>query len=183
MFCIPIFSSDSDLVVESDVECMDLHDSDPGDSSSLYSSDSECHDKEWRVLAIGVETADPICVKLNELIRRGRVPKDRIFYKFMKDVVEFYYDPQHKYDDDVVEFFNTITYLGGRRTSNMIRGPMFANLGRGCQHSEEPKMNLGGPSEETCRIKQAGYTVTSGVHKSLLKSFTKLAHEGSHATR
>ena len=110
------------------------------------SSDSKIIDKEWRLIAIGVEGADPVCVKLNELIRRGKISKERIFYKYLQDVVEFYYDPRHEYSEDVVEFFNTPSYLGGRRTTNMIRGPMFAGQGRGSFHSSDAcRMNLGGP--------------------------------------
>lgn len=88
---------------------------------SNASSDSIIIDNEWRFIAIGVESADPVCVKLNELIRRGKMSKERIFYKYLQDVVEFYYDPRHEYSEDVVEFFNTLSYLGGRRTTNMIR--------------------------------------------------------------
>ena len=36
-------------------------------------------------------------------------------------------------------------------------------------------MNLGGPSEEMCRKRQAGYTTKSGVIKSLSEAFLKLS--------
>ena len=58
----------------------------------------------------------------------------------------------------------------------MIRGPMFAGQGRGSFHSSDTcRMNLGGPSEETCREQQAGYTTKSGVIKSLCDAFLKLS--------
>ena len=58
----------------------------------------------------------------------------------------------------------------------MIRGPMFSGQGRGCFHSSDScKMNLGGPSEETCLKRQAGYTTKSGVLKSFSDSFLKLS--------
>ena len=95
------------------------------------SSDSIIIDKEWRLIAIGVESVDPVCVKLNELIRRGKISKEKIFYKYLQDEVEFYYDLRHEYSEDVFEFFNTLFYLGGRRTTTMIRGPMFTGKGRG----------------------------------------------------
>ena len=68
-----------------------------------------------------------------------------------------------------MEFFNTITYLGGKRTANFIRGPM--NLGDG-RHShlsqeKEKKINLGGPSKSLIQKSQAGYTSESGVIKPL----------------
>ena len=126
------------------------------------SVDSEYYDKEWRLVAVGVENADPVCVKLNDLIQRGKVSKDQILYKYLKDVIEVYYDPRHEYDKEVIEFFNTLSYLGGRRTTNMIRGPMFAGQGRGSVHdTENCRMNLGDPSEETCRKK------TSRLHNKI----------------
>ena len=39
------------------------------------SSDSVNIDQEWQLIAIGVESADPVCVKLNELIRGGKISK------------------------------------------------------------------------------------------------------------
>ena len=168
----------NDISSEKSVE-LSSEDSDDDDNAVSYdsdSSDSLSIDKEWRLIAIGVENADPICVKLNELLRRGTISKQKIFYKYVQDVVEFYYDPRHEYSEDVVEFFNTLSYLGGRRTTNMIRGPMFAGQGRGSFHtSDSCQMNLGGPSEETCRKRQAGYTTKSGVIKSLSDAFLKLS--------
>ena len=117
---------------------------------------------------------------LNELIRRGMVTPESIFHQHINDVVEFMYDPRHKYDDEVVEFFNTLTYLGGHRTTNMIRGPMFKCQGRGSSHqTSECRMNLGGPSEETCRKKQAGYTTASGVQLCLLSAFHQLSQQSN----
>ena len=114
-----------------------------------------------------VEQADPLCIKLNDLIRRGK--KDKILYRYLNDVVEIMYNPFHEYDCEVVAFFNTITYLGGRRTANFIRGPM--NLGDGCHSHKntelDKKMNLGGPSESLIQKSQAGYTPDSGVIKPL----------------
>lgn len=141
---------------------------------------SEYYDKEWRLVAVEVENADPVCVKLNDLIQRAKVSKNQILYKYLKDVIEVYYDPRHEYDKDVIEFFNTRSYLVGRRTTNMIRGPMFAGQGRGSVHDiDNCRVNSGGPSEETCRKKQAGYTTKSGVMKNLSKSFLKLSSSES----
>ena len=58
------------------------------------------------------------------------------------------YNPFQEYDREVVEFFNTITYLGGKRTACFIRGP--TNLGDGRNSLVEKKMNLGGLSESVC---------------------------------
>ena len=164
---------------EDNQEGEELDDSDVGNNSD-ESVTSECQDKEWRLVALGVENADPVCVKLNDLIQRGKISKHQILYKYLKDVIEVHYDPRHKYDKEVIEFFNTLSYLRGRRTTNMIRGPMFAGQGRGCFHdTNKRRMNLGGPSEETCRKQQAGYTTRSGVMKNLSKTFLKLSSSQS----
>ena len=124
---------------------------------------------------VDVEKADPLCIKLNDLIR-GKIQKDKILYRYLSDVLEIMYNPFHEYDREVVEFFNTITYLGGRRTANFIRGPM--NLGDG-RHSHinkelDKKMNLGGPSESLVLKSQAGYTPDSGVIKPLSLAHVEL---------
>lgn len=87
----------------------------------------------------------------------------------MKDVIEIHYDPLHEYDKDVIEFFNSITYLGGRKVSCFIRGPMNAGLGRGSHLNRlnDKRLNLGGPSYKTCLKHQAGYTNEPGVWKPL----------------
>ena len=84
-------------------------------------------------------------------------------------MIEIHYDPFHEYDKDVIEFFNTITYLGGRRVACFIRGPMSFNEGRGSHidTEKEKRMNLGGPSYRTCLKRQAGYTNEPGVWKPL----------------
>ena len=109
-----------------------------------------------------------MCVKLDEHIRRGIISKDKIFYRYLKDVVEFFVDPRHQYDPEVVEFFNSVAYLGGRRTVNFLRGPMYVFQGEGSDYNPmECRMNFGGPLEQTCLKRQAGYTTESGVIKQL----------------
>lgn len=159
--------SESDYDQNSDVEVCSCIES-LTDSPSLDETRSLDGDDLYTV-HVGVEKADPLCVKLNDLIRRGKIPKERILYRYLNDVVEIMYNPFHEYDREVVEFFNTITYLGGRRTANFIRGPM--NLGDG-RHSHlnqelDKKMNLGGPSESLIQKSQTGYTSESGVIKPL----------------
>lgn len=164
-------------VMEGSQEDSDLA-NDPDESDESIAP--EYYDKEWRLVAVGVENADPVCVKLNDLIQRGKVSKNQILYKYLKDVIEVYYDPRHEYDKEVIEVFNTLSYLGGRRTTKMNRGPMFAGQGRGSIHdTDNCRMNLGGPSEETCRKNEAGYTTKSGVLKSLSKAFLKLSSSES----
>ena len=80
-------------------------------------------DSEWRFICSQINQADPVALKLNNLILNGTIPKDRIFYRYLSDVLEMYLNPDHKYYPDVIEFFSTIMYLGGRRTFNLFEGP------------------------------------------------------------
>lgn len=98
-------------------------------------------------------------------------------------MLEVYYDPLHKYDKDVIEFFNSITYLGGRKVACFIRGPINCKEGKGSHlnTNNEKRMNLGGPAYKTCLKHQAGYTNEPGVwkplslgHLSLLQIFNSL---------
>ena len=71
-------------VIEGSQDDSDLaNDSDESDESIA----SEYYDKEWRFTAVGVENADPVCVKLSDLIQRGKVSQNQILYKYLKDVV------------------------------------------------------------------------------------------------
>lgn len=74
---------------------------------------------------------DFVCIKLNDLICRGKIDRFWIFYKFLNDVLEIYYNFLYEYDKDVIEFFNIIIYLGGRKVVCFIRGFMNCSEGRG----------------------------------------------------
>lgn len=115
-----------------------------------------------------MEQADPVVLKLESLIREGKINRDKIFYRYLHDTVEMFYNSRHEYHPDVVEFFSTITYLGGRNTYNFVRGPMFFGQGGGFEHNfNDIRMNLGGPSETTCSKNRTAFTTKSGVLKSL----------------
>ena len=58
------------------------------------------------------------------LLEKGVIERSGILCKHINYVVEIFFNRFHKYDDDVLEFCNTITYLGRRSTGNFIRGPM-----------------------------------------------------------
>ncbi|KAJ7386116.1 hypothetical protein OS493_012460 [Desmophyllum pertusum] len=168
----------SSLSGEQDV--LDLQDQDLSlnicdDELKLDVSDSE----DFGRLS-GCEAADDVCVKLNELIQTCKIPKDKIMYKYLKDTVHIMINYDHKYDPDVVEFFNTIEYLGGGSTVNFLRGPMFHGQGRGgIRNAEDAACNLGGPSKRTQDKKRGGYTTKSGVLKDLHLAFITLANENT----
>ena len=118
-------------------------------------------------------------MRLNELIEKGLIPKDRILYKFLNDITHILVDPNHVYDPEVVELFNSIKYLGGSRTVNFVRGPMW--LGTGSGDKKDPQdavLNLGGPSMFTMQKNSSGYTTKSGVIKPWLLAFQKMCSLG-----
>ena len=81
-------------------------------------------------ITYSISHADPLCIKFDELLEKGVIERSGILYKHINDVVQIFFDRFHKYDDDVLGFFNAITYLGGRRTVNFIRGPMCCGKGQ-----------------------------------------------------
>ncbi len=84
---------------------------------------SEPEDSDWKIFPLSLAAADDVCIKLDKLIQTGIIPKDKIMYKYLKDTVEVLIKYDHEYDHEVIEFFNTIEYLGGGRTVNFLRGP------------------------------------------------------------
>ena len=61
---------------------------------------------------------DEVAVRLDQLLQESKISKDQIFYKYLSDRVAKFYDKQHTFDADVIEFYSTIMYLDGRRTFN-----------------------------------------------------------------
>ena len=103
---------DSDMEVDSVGTCS------CSDINELQSYDDSVDADDLFTVYVGVEEADPVCVKFQDLFRCGKLSRERIFYKYLKDVLEIMYNPFHEYDHEVVEFFNTITYLGSKRTTH-----------------------------------------------------------------
>ena len=121
----------------------------------ISDEENEIGDSDWQFFPLVITAADDVCVKLNHLIQSGKVPRDKIFYKYLNDMVHIMIDYDHKFDDDVVEFFNTIEHLGGGSTVNFIRGPMYYGQGGGGETIvENAAMNLGGAIKNNTRQKE-----------------------------
>ncbi len=166
--------------MSSEIESNDFSEEKDICSCTEIVNNSDVDEDDVKTVHIGIEQADAICIKLNDLIACGKIKRDRIFYKYLSDVVEIMYHPYHEYRE-VVEFLNTITYLGGRRTTNFIRGPMNIGDGRNshADGAKDKKIHVGGPSESVCRKYQAGYTPDSGIIGSLSHAFIKLVGDSS----
>ena len=163
---------------DSDVVCSSESDEYPDTSSSSDESNDSDTDLDWKIFPISLDNVDDVCIRLNELIQEGKISTDGIFYKHIKDVVHMMQAPlTHQYDKDIVEFFKTVRYLGGEKTANFLRGPMFhgqGQLGKGKFNFHEAQGNMFGPSTKTCEKQQAGYTCKSGIHHHLLQAYLKI---------
>ena len=106
-------------------------------------------DKNWRLLCVADVEADPVCRRLDKLIRNGSISKDQIFYKYLDNMTQIYYDLKHPYDKDVIEFFASIVHHGGESTYNIVGRPM--GFGNRQSSSNKICINLGGPGIETLR--------------------------------
>ena len=105
-----------------------------------------------------------------------------MYYKFIDNTTTFASINPHlasdfAWDRDVGEFFDTISYLGGNRTRNFVRGPGFVGTGRGGakEFRTFSDFNLCGPSSNSSKRFHAGYTTDSGVIKPHLLSLYSFA--------
>ena len=165
-----VTDTETDLLTASDSEDSKFNlDLEP-DNSNGEETDSDI-DKEYFIFPLSLEKADDVCIRLNSLINTGQIPKDKIFYRYLDSVSYAMIDPNHKYDEQVVEFFNSVKFLGGlggERTVNFIRGPMWHGCGSGGVFNPEgAKLNLGGPGRTTRLKHSSGYTTSSGGNQAL----------------
>ena len=157
---------DDDYSLDSIMNCEQDHDHDVESVIEESTDDeiSEPEDGDWKILPISLAAADDVCIKLDKLIQKGIISRDKIMYKYLKDTVEALIKYDHEYDQEVIEFFNTIEYLGGGSTVNFLRGPMYHGQGRGGEKkAEDAAFNLAGPSKRTRDKLRGGYTTKSGV--------------------
>ena len=68
---------DSDMEVDSVGACS------CSDVSELQSDDDSVDADDLFTVYVGVEEADPVCVKIQDLLRRGKLSRERIFYKYL----------------------------------------------------------------------------------------------------
>ena len=104
------------------------------ESVTEQSTDDEISEPEgcdWKIFPLSIVAADDVCIKLDKLIQTGTIPKDNIMYKYLKDTIEVFIKYDHEYDPEVIEFFNTIKYLGGGSTVNFVRGPVIMGKEKG----------------------------------------------------
>lgn len=94
------------------------------DAESLL-LDNEMHDEDTEALSEPfevnykdymlpkcVEQPDEVAFTLDKLIKRGKIPKNGIFYKYLKGVLQVYITPsEYSWDPEVIEFFKVARVL------------------------------------------------------------------------
>ena len=75
---------------------------------------------------------DPVCEKLQEFLQSGYLSKQHIFYKLIKNALEFVVstnstsnDKMFQWDAEILEFLDTLEYYGHESTVQLLRGPGF----------------------------------------------------------
>ena len=97
-------------------------------------------------------------------------------YKYLSDVCNFTLKDDKnafQWNLDVLEFFNTIKFLGGQKSYNFVRGPGFLDTGKGGVKTVDSlsNFNLCGPSSYALRKCTPDFTCNSGIYSFLLKAF------------
>ena len=118
------------------------------DDSEIEVVDTSEMDEDWRIITVTTVQANAVCTTLDKLIRNGVISKERIFYKYLKDIAEFLCALLHHYNAAVKEFFTSVSYLGRNGTYNFVRGPMGYSQGKCLNKNNlsiagECRMNLG----------------------------------------
>ena len=66
----------------------------------------EVNYKDYNMLPICVKQADEVALTLDKLIKRGKIPKHIICYKYLKGVLQVYITPsEYSWHPEVIEFF------------------------------------------------------------------------------
>lgn len=129
-----------------------------------------------------MEELDPVVVALQQEIQSGNLPRQHIFYKVLRNALEFAQkssDPrkQFTHDNDVTLFSETLAFHGKDKVMNLLRGAGFHGQQKGGTFEFKwENWNLPFvPSKSTRSKEKAGYTTKDGIIKSLLISYLLLA--------
>jgi len=121
-------------------------------------------------------------VALQQEIQSGNLPRNHIFYKVLRNALEFAQkssDPrkQFTYDKDVTLFTETLAFHGKDKVMNLLHGAGFDGKQKGGTFNFNwENWNLPFvPSKSTRSKDKAGYTTKDGIIKSLLISYLLLA--------
>ena len=132
-----------------------------------------------------------MCEKLQEFLGSGYLSTKHIFYKLIKNVVEFVVsknssssrEGQFQWDSEILEFLDTIEYYGHEATVHLLRGPGFQKTAEERKTAGERKAgkfdwstwNWPFPGRTTRQKQSKGrYTTDSGIYWPLVQNFLSI---------
>ena len=182
---------------EMELDINPVSDSDDSYSSSFEDTDSDSVDEfefnkhylanEMRrgFKRVPVENLDPVTQKLQSFLDSGVLPKQSMFYTFLKNGTNYLnwlceqqenHSLQFQWDNEILQFLESLEYHGGRKVINLLRGP---------GHDGERSGGISGFNwrkwnwllqQKTCRDKvYTGYSTENGTFASFLQSFLQLS--------
>ena len=129
---------------EMELDINPVSDSDDSYSSSFEDTDSDSVDefefnKHYLVnemrrgfKRVPVENLDPVTQKLQSFLDSGVLPKQSMFYIFLKNATNYLnwlceqqenHSLQFQWDNEILQFLESLEYHGGRKVINLVRGP------------------------------------------------------------
>ena len=187
-------------MVEIDVDITSETDDDDSYSSSFHETDSDSDDKDdfgfgTHYLAneiksgftrVQIENVDPVAQKLQSFLNSGILPKESMFYILLKNAVTYVdwlvkreenHSLQFQWDNEVLQFLESLEYHGGRKVVNLLRGPGHDGEGRSSAVSgfNWRKWNWPLPGKTTRDKMYSGYSTENGIYSPLLQSFLQLS--------
>ena len=127
---------------------------------------------------------DPICSKLGRLLSSGALDRNSMFFLMLKNAVEYVEWLQQRqsdaslrfqWDDEIIEFIETLEYHGHENVVNLLRGSGHLNQGKGgVKAFDWMNWNWPLPGRTTRKKNRSGYTTADGVLSYLLLSILKL---------
>ena len=128
-----------------------------------------------------MEELDPVVVALQQEIQSGNLPRRHIFYKVLRNALEFAQKSsdlrkQFTHDKDVTLFSETLAFHGKDKVMNLLRGAGFHGQQKGGTFEFKwENWNLPFvPSKSTRSKDKAGHTTKDEIIKSLLISYLLL---------
>lgn len=129
-----------------------------------------------------LEDLDPVVAAFQREVETGKLQRDHIFYKAVKNALEFATKigtptEQFQHDSTIQLFSESLEFSGKAKTMNLLRGPGFSGQKSGGKFTFDWKnWNFPFIPGKTTRAKcKGGYTTRNGIQKSLLESFPLIA--------
>jgi hypothetical protein len=139
---------------------------------------------------IHIAHVDPVAEKLQSFLNAGILPKESMFYILLKNAVSYVdwlvkrkenHSLQFQWDNEVLQFLESLEYHGGRKVVNLLRGPGHDGEGPSGAVSgfDWKKWNWPLPGKTTRDKMYSGYSTENGIYAPLLQSFLQLSSEAN----